>query len=121
MFSSRYTIYIGWATKAAIETLQKLHELDKKEMLSSEFIDNTEEETNKSTESRGSIDATKSEELLRPLADVPEVTTCIKSPEIGIAPKEVDATVEEENDFHDSKAPIISNKTNAFIFTCSNT
>ncbi|MCD9559766.1 hypothetical protein HAX54_018018 [Datura stramonium] len=56
----RHMIYVGWATKTAIETLQKL---DKKENLSGEFIDNTEEETNKSTESWGSIDATKSEEV----------------------------------------------------------
>lgn len=86
-------IYVGWATKTAIGTLQKLHELDKKEMLSGEFIDNTEEETNRATES---------EEVLRLLAHAPEVTTCIKIPKIGIVPKEGDASVEEENDFHDS-------------------
>ncbi|CAN4093202.1 unnamed protein product [Withania somnifera] len=97
----RLMIYVGWATKTAIETLQKF---DKKEMLSCEFIDNTEEETNKSSESWGSIDATKSEEVLRPLAHAPGVTACIKIPEIVIAPKETDASVEEEDGFHDSKS-----------------
>ncbi|KAJ8558174.1 hypothetical protein K7X08_004940 [Anisodus acutangulus] len=95
MDPERHMIYVGWATKTAIETLQKLHELDKKEMLSGEFIGNTEEETNKSTESLGSIDATKSEEVLRLLNHALEVTACIKIPE----PKEGDASVEEENGF----------------------
>ncbi|KAH0640041.1 hypothetical protein KY290_037329 [Solanum tuberosum] len=84
----RYMIYVGWATKTAIEALQKLHELDKAEMLSSEFIDNIEDETNKSTESCGSIDASKSE----------EVTACIEMFEIGIVSKEGNASVEEENE-----------------------
>ncbi|TMW87509.1 hypothetical protein EJD97_019872 [Solanum chilense] len=84
----RYMIYVGWATKTAIEALQKLHELDKAEMLSSEFINNIEDETNNSTESRGSIDDTKSE----------DVTTCIKKFEIDVVPKEGNASVEEENE-----------------------
>ena len=81
-------IYVGWATKTAIEALQKLNELDKAEMLSSEFIDNIKDETNKSTESCGSIDASKSE----------KVTACIKMFEIGIVSKEGNASVEEENE-----------------------
>lgn len=81
-------IYVGWATKTAIETLQKLHELDKAETLSSEFINNIEDETNNSTESRGSIDDIKSE----------DVTTCIKMFEIDVVPKEDNASVEEENE-----------------------
>ncbi|WMV47412.1 hypothetical protein MTR67_040797 [Solanum verrucosum] len=84
----RYMIYVGWATKTAIDTLQKLHELDKAEMLSSEFIDNIEDETNNSTETCGGIDATKSE----------DVTACIKMFEIGIVSKEGNASVEEENE-----------------------
>ncbi|KAH0636937.1 hypothetical protein KY289_036852 [Solanum tuberosum] len=84
----RYMIYVGWATKTAIEALQKLNELDKAEMLSSEFIDNIKDETNKSTESCGSIDASKSE----------KVTACIKMFEIGIVSKEGNASIEEENE-----------------------
>ncbi|KAK6780676.1 hypothetical protein RDI58_022860 [Solanum bulbocastanum] len=84
----RYTIYVGWATKTAIEALQKLHELDKAETNSSEFFDNIEDETNNSTESCGSIDATKSE----------DVTACIKMFEIGIVPLEGNASVKEENE-----------------------
>ncbi|XP_049407494.1 exocyst complex component EXO84B-like [Solanum stenotomum] len=84
----RYMIYVGWVTKTAIDTLQKLHELDKAEMLGSEFIDNIEDETNNSTETCGSIDATKSE----------DVTACIKMFKIGIVSKEGNASVEEENE-----------------------
>ncbi|KAG5587488.1 hypothetical protein H5410_047922 [Solanum commersonii] len=83
----RYMIYVGWVTKTAIDTLQKLHELDKAEMLSSEFIDSIEDETNNSTETCGSIDATKSEDV-----------ACIKMFEIGIVSKEGNASVEEENE-----------------------
>ncbi|XP_060180716.1 exocyst complex component EXO84A-like isoform X1 [Lycium barbarum] len=100
MDPERHMIYVKWATKTAIETLQKLHELDKKEMLSGEFINNTEEETNKSTESLGSIDATKSEEVLRSLDQ--DIIACIKIPETGILPKEGDASVVEENGFINS-------------------
>nr|XP_016502297.1 PREDICTED: exocyst complex component EXO84A-like [Nicotiana tabacum] len=101
MDPERHMSYIGWATRAAIETLEKLHELDKREMLSNEIIDATEDETNESslhnsTESFGSNDATNSVEVLRPL-DAPEVTSCTKILETCVVPKEGD---EEKNGLH---------------------
>ncbi|KAF3655828.1 putative histone-lysine N-methyltransferase, H3 lysine-9 specific SUVH1-like isoform 1 [Capsicum annuum] len=107
----RHMIYVGWATKNAIETLQRLHELDKTEMLSSELIDNTEEETGTSAESFGSIDSTKSEEVPRPLAHALEVAGCIKTGDIVIVPKEGDASVEEQNGFHDSNIVVEAKRT----------